>query len=119
MECPYCKKEMREGFLYASQSAPVWCPGPANEPFPPDSSMNLTEPGLFTEKRAESWYCQDCKILITPVREYETTWDKMKDKWKDFTEKLAKDREERAEEHREQQQEKARNKRRKSDPWEG
>ena len=118
MECPYCKKEMAEGYIYANQSAPVWAFGSAETLQMLGPEINLTEPGLFTNKRAPSWYCKDCKVLITPVHEYETQWDKMKDKWNSFTDKFNKQREEQAEERREKQAERAREKRRKKDPWE-
>lgn len=118
MECPYCHKEMEEGAIRAYQSRPVWVRGAGGDPLLSDFEMELAEPGLFTDKSVPSWYCRDCKVLITPVKEYETTWNKMKDKWKSFTEMTAKQLEEHAEERREAQREKAREKRRKKDPWE-
>ena len=120
MECPYCKKEMEEGYLSAYRSEPAWSPGPLNRPEElwPEDGLRLVDPGLLATKRVPSWLCRDCKVLITPVKEYQTTWDKMKDKWKDFTEKTAREREEQTRERREAQQEKDRETRRKKDPWE-
>jgi len=119
MECPYCKKEMREGCISAYRSAPVWEPKSAEiSLLPPDTYVRLADPDLFASKQVESWLCEDCRVLITPVKEYQTTWDKMKDKWKHFTERRTESRERQAEERQEEQQEKAREKRRKKDPWE-
>lgn len=119
MECPYCKKEMREGYLHAYRSEPEWCFGPVDRaPISEPVSVRLADPDLFASKNVASWYCPDCKVVITPVREYETTWDKMKDKWKRFTERTAKARQEHVEERQEEQREKVREKRRKKDPWE-
>jgi len=118
MECPYCHKEMEEGAIHAYQSRPVWSRGAGGDPLLSDFEMELADPGLFTDKNVPSWYCRDCKVLITPVKEYETTWEKIKDKWDNFTDSLNKKREGMVENHREEQREKAREKRGKKDPWE-
>ena len=49
----------------------------------------LAEVGLFSAAMAESYYCKDCKIVITPVPEkQETTMDKLKKKWNDISDKM-------------------------------
>ena len=56
MVCPYCKKKMSDGYIPAIQSALMWIPD--NEKVP-----------LFKRQKAKSYYCGNCKIVITPVVE--------------------------------------------------
>ena len=120
MDCPYCKKEMQEGYISAFRSSPEWTSGSLSEPEDLFTSkhLELADPGLFATKRVASWYCEDCKILITPVREYQTTMERMKEKWNGISEKAARERKEKADARREAAELKAGEARRKKDPWE-
>lgn len=118
MECPYCKKEMRSGYIPSSNSSISWFP---DEEYPArvlsDRAVPLArDPWEGAVVRA--CYCPDCRRIVINVPELENHWKSIKDKLKDFTEKTAKQLEEHAEERREAQQEKEREKRRKKDPWE-
>lgn len=70
MECPYCKKEMLKGYIPASKMALMWIP--ENEKTPPtvfsktSVGVNLTKVPFWTMQKAESYYCRNCKIVITP-----------------------------------------------------
>ena len=73
MKCPYCKKEMSAGYIPASKMALMWIP--ENEKVPPtiynktDVGVNLTKVPVLRMQKAKSFYCSDCKIVITPIME--------------------------------------------------
>lgn len=73
MECPYCKKEMSAGYIPASKMALMWIPD--NEKVPPtiynktNVGVNLTKVPFWKMQKAKSYYCSNCKIVITPVVE--------------------------------------------------
>lgn len=70
MECPYCKKEMLDGYIPASHMALMWIP--ENEKVPltvfnkTRVGVNLTKLPISKMQKAKSYYCSDCKIVITP-----------------------------------------------------
>ena len=121
MECPYCKKEMQKGFIFGGNHI-RWYPEGA------DTMMMLPEEegavrlnatgGLVTSARAESYYCADCRVVITPVPEIEDTMDVLKRKWDAFTERVGQESEKRQAEREAEQHRKKREKQRKKDPWE-
>lgn len=73
MECPYCKKEMSAGYIPASKMALMWIPD--NEKVPltiynkTNVGVNLTKVPFWKMQKAKSYYCSNCKIVITPVVE--------------------------------------------------
>lgn len=73
MECPYCKKEMSSGYIPASKMALMWIPD--HEKVPPtiynktNVGVNLTKVPFWKMQKAKSYYCVNCKIVITPVVE--------------------------------------------------
>ena len=123
MECPYCKKEMAKGKIPAGRNSVCWYPeenpvvGWISEA--DDGVVVLAEAGLFSAAMAESYYCKDCKIVLTPVPEkQETTMDKLKKKWNDISDKMEAASEARQARQEEERKEKQREKRGKKDPWE-
>lgn len=121
MECPYCKKEMQKGFILGGNHI-RWYPEGA------DTMMTLPEEegavrlnaigGLVTSARAESYYCADCRMVITPIPEIEDPLDKARKKWDAFTERIGQESEKRQAEREAEQHRKKREKQRKKDPWE-
>lgn len=73
MVCPYCKKEMLNGYIPASKMALMWIPD--NEKVPPtifnktSGGVNLTKVPFWRIQKAKSYYCSDCKIVIVPLTE--------------------------------------------------
>ena len=74
--------------------------------------------GLVTSARAESWYCAECRMVITPVPEIEDPLAKVKQKWDAFTDRIGQESEKRQAEREAEQHRKKREKQRKKDPWE-
>jgi len=130
MECPYCHKEMKEGRIPSMREQLRWCPlgedGKVAEPYEYDNAMNvaLGRAPIFNVSAylTPSWYCADCRVVITPVPEIEGRLDELKRKWNGFAEKQrekhAAAAAEREEKQREKQREKRSEARRKKDPWE-
>ena len=79
----------------------------------------LAKVGFFDAAEAESYYCEDCKMVFTPVPEREeSTMDKLKKKFSDFSEKREAAAEMRQARAEEEKREKERIKRGRKDPWE-
>ena len=121
MECPYCKKEMEKGFILGGNHI-RWYPEGADTMmmFPEEEGavrLNATG-GLVTSAKAESWYCADCRMVITPVPEIEDPLAKVRQKWDDFTDRIGQESEKRQAERAEQQHQKKKDQQRKKDPWE-
>ena len=121
MDCPYCKKEMQKGFIFDGNHI-RWYPEGADTMlmFPEEEGavrLNATG-GLITSARAESWYCADCRMVITPVPEIEDPFDKAKKKWDAFTDRIEQQTEKRQAEREAEKHQKKRDKQRKKDPWE-
>ena len=120
MNCPYCGKEMEKGFIY-SRDPVRWYPEDAdtNGLWPEnEGTVLLAKVSLMTPAKAESWYCPDCCMVITPVPEIEGSFDKVKKKWDAFAERVEQQSEKRQAEHEAEQHRKKREKQRKKDPWE-
>lgn len=123
MECPYCHKEMREGALPITGEQLRWCPRMENgyiDLARPENCVPLSKPVLlrFEESETPSWYCENCRTVITPVPKIEDPMDKLKRKWNNFTEKLGEKRAAAEEKREERQREKRKEERRTKDPWE-
>ncbi len=73
MQCPYCKKELSEGYIPASKMALMWLPEngkvPATVFNKTKTGVNLTKVPVWHMQKAKSYYCDDFKIVITPVPE--------------------------------------------------
>jgi len=74
MNCPYCKKEMKEGFIPAIKMALQWLPKGGKLPLTifqvAKGGVKLSKMPGWTYEKAESFYCEDCRIVITPVNNY-------------------------------------------------
>ena len=121
MKCPYCEKEMEKGQILGREHV-RWYPEGMDVPgFYPEEDgavrLNATG-GLMTSAKAESWYCVDCRMVITPVPEIEDPFDKAKKKWDAFTDRIEQQTEKRQAEREAEQHRKKRDKQRKKDPWE-
>jgi hypothetical protein len=120
MNCPYCGKEMEKGFINDRNSV-RWYPGEADwfgTMMADEYTVLLAKGGFVTSAKAESWYCPDCRMVITPVPEIEGSFDKVKKKWDAFAERVEQQSEKRQAEYEAQQHRKKREKQRKKDPWE-
>jgi hypothetical protein len=75
MKCPYCGKEMENGYIPASKFALMWIPEGERVPTTifnkTKTGVNLTKVPFWTMQKAESFYCDSCKVVITPVKEKE------------------------------------------------
>ena len=119
MECPYCKKEMREGRIPADREAVCWYD--MNKEFPYADGIPLSATPYFEPKFAAAHYCSDCRIVIVPVptaEEIEGPMAKLKKKWNAKEEQRAQEREQRQAEKDAEKKQQNREKSRKKDPWE-
>lgn len=119
MECPYCRREMREGAIPANRAPVVWQPADYDlwSTAAMEESVRLSPPALLNA-RAEAWYCADCHVVITPVKEFEEPLDKLIRKLDGFTDKMRQKHEDSVAEREEKQREKRAQERREKDPWE-
>ena len=71
MKCPYCKSEMDIGFLPASKMPLYWIPESSRAPAiafsKPNGGIKLTNFPKWSIKKAVSFYCKKCEVVITPV----------------------------------------------------
>ena len=120
MKCPYCEKEMAKGNIFAGDFIRWWPEGADRFMTIPEEegAVRLHTGGLVTSDRAESWYCADCRTVITPVPEIEEPLSKLKEKWNAFTERVGEETEKRRAEREEEQLRKKKEEQRKKDPWE-
>ena len=121
MKCPYCGKEMAKGFIFDGNHV-RWYPEGADTMlmFPEEEGavrLNATG-GVVTSARAESYYCSDCRMVITPVPEIEDPLAKVRQKWDAFTQRVGEESEKREAEREAEKHRKKREKQRKKDPWE-
>jgi len=69
--CPYCNKELLEGYIPAGKMALMWIPKgekmPATIFSKTKNGVNLTDVPLWRAEVASSFYCDHCKVVITPV----------------------------------------------------
>lgn len=70
-QCPYCNLEMKNGYLYNYTNPNQWIPIDRK---PPILRGSVTKGGVRTGNGnwfygfdAKSFYCEKCKIILTPV----------------------------------------------------
>ena len=121
MECPYCNKEMRAGYIWTGSKGASWWDNENNAEnfWGMPNRVPLFKGGWAAEGLGPAaWYCADCRKIVMDVPEIERTGEKLKRRWNDLagkaTEKLKEARARRKEENRE----KKRETNRKKDPWE-
>lgn len=117
MECPYCKKEMKQGIIPRVRDRLIWQGEYNRETFSLET-VALQKYGLATVEDAPAHYCPDCRVVIVPVPEFEKPEDMIRRKWNSFTEKMNARREASETRREEEKREKRNEKRRKKDPWE-
>ena len=121
MNCPYCSKEMEKGFIRNARDSVRWYPEEADTSgFWPENegTVMLAKLSWVFGAEAESWYCPDCRMVITPVVECEGQREKLKKKWDSFAQRMSDASETRRQEREAQKHLKERDERRKKDPWE-
>ncbi len=133
MECPYCKKEMREGFIPADRYRVRWIAGSPKGywgSLDDREEVWLSEYPMLRVQGAEAFYCSGCKTVVVPVKEFRDNFDKLGDKvdeigkkltgaFEDFTAAKEKRGARREEEKQEKELEKQReNIKKGKDPWE-
>ena len=65
MKCPYCGKEMSEGYLYNGKQPNQWLPRGIT-----DKGITLKNKFSFFRESgysAEAFYCYQCRIVIAPA----------------------------------------------------
>ncbi len=71
MICPKCNIEMVKGFIPATRLALMFIPDGIDAPLTifgrPKEAVLLTNTPVLSAKRAESYYCKACEIVVTPV----------------------------------------------------
>ena len=120
MNCPYCSKEMEKGYINGRDHV-RWIPEgvyPGDAWMYEEESVVLAKIGLVSSAKAESWYCPDCRMVITPVVECEGPGEKLKKKWDSFAQRVSEESEKRQSEREVEKREKQRAEKRKKDPWE-
>ena len=67
MNCPYCGKLMQMGYLQSSRRF-IWSPEKKEDIFVASKKTDIAFRGSVWEGcYAESWYCIECKKLVTEV----------------------------------------------------
>ena len=84
----------------------------------PYCGKELSKNPVWRIEQAEAFYCPDCRRIIVPVPEIETTGQKLKKKLDQIRSDIEKNRENWQEQKAEQKEDKKWNKRKGKDPWE-
>ena len=113
MNCPFCGKEMKKGYIPSQGDALVW-----REDELLGGDVFLTNYPLMRMQQATAFYCPDCKQIIVPVPELESFSDKMKEKMDSVMEKLTAAKEDLSGQWEEKQEQRKQKKRAGKDPWE-
>ena len=74
MNCPYCSKEMVEGYIYNGSQPVQWLPKGV---MPSRINFKTTDKGITLKTKfsffkasgysAEAFYCDQCNIVIAPT----------------------------------------------------
>lgn len=116
MNCPYCGKEMQQGSIF-SPNPLEWRRENDVVNRAEQETVQLT--GLsFFGKDIESFYCPDCRMIVTPVPEIEEPFANVKSKLKGLKERAQQQRDTITADWNAQKEEKQKEKQRKKDPWE-
>ena len=121
MECPYCSKEMRAGYIATGGNGTSWVDNENNEEnfWGMPNRVPLFRGGWAAEGRGPgAWYCADCRKIVMDVPEIERTGEKLKRRWNDLTGKATEKLKEARARRKEENREKERETNRKKDPWE-
>ena len=121
MECPYCNKEMRAGYIATGGYGVSWVDNENNAEnfWGMPNRVPLFKGGWAGEGLGPAaWYCADCRKIVMDVPEIELTSEKLKRKWNDLTGKAAEKLDEARARREEEKREKKREANRKKDPWE-
>lgn len=117
MNCPFCGKEMREGFIPVSRNTLVWR-GKSIENSALCDDVILSNFPLIRLQETDAFYCPDCRQVIIPVPEFEPFSDKVKRKLDNVVEKITSATQSFEEQREEKQKQKEQKKREGKDPWE-
>lgn len=121
MECPYCNKEMRAGYIWTGSKGASWWDNENNAEnfWGMPNRVPLFKGGWASEELGPAaWYCADCRKIVMDVPEIEQTSEKLKRKWNDLTGKAAEKLDEARARREKENREKKREANRKKDPWE-
>ncbi len=71
MDCPFCKRPMKKGYVPVGKGRLMWLAEGGVPPLTvfgePENGVCLTEPAVFRAKRAPAFYCAACKWVLVPV----------------------------------------------------
>lgn len=72
MKCPYCGKEMREGYFQSGAQPIQWIPKDSKPSIwktgVAKGAVVMGEGSLMKSYQAEAFCCSSCKIVIVPVK---------------------------------------------------
>ncbi len=74
MKCPYCQNEMKEGYLNTGRSRILFSKEDRYDTVPANSDIILRK---HFHGMNPSYYCEQCKIIITPVESKERFRDQV------------------------------------------
>ena len=92
MNCPYCDKEMAQGFLTSTHDI-TWQTKANAEPF---YKLRMNENDFsdtfWTGPSLTSWYCPDCNVILAnpPIQKEPVTPEKLLQQGKDLVRKTIK-----------------------------
>lgn len=121
MKCPYCQKEMTEGFIPNGGNVDWY--EKDDDALPLMGGMPLSPTPVFKFTKIEAWHCADCHMVIVPVKEeFEGPVDRftntVKEKFTGLTARITDAMDERQEQREDEKRQKQRDEHRKKDPWE-
>ena len=71
MKCPYCDKDMSEGYLYSESQPNQWLPAKKKPSIwrwtVATDGVELNNKQGITGFKATAYYCNDCHIVIAPT----------------------------------------------------
>lgn len=117
MKCPFCGKEMREGYIPVYRGDLTWL-GKNEENESWNEKVVLSEYAMVRVQKPEAFYCPDCRQVIIPIPELESFSDKMKEKLDDVVEKFTAAKDDFMEQREEKRKQREQKKREGKDPWE-
>jgi hypothetical protein len=71
--CPQCGMQMKTGYVQSSDFPVQWIPAGSRVPMirgkVAKGAVRTGSGGWFFGYRATSYYCENCKLIITPVKD--------------------------------------------------